>query len=791
MKKQILLLCLLILSSSPLGCWAQGEPDVPTRELKIAGIKKNVTIRRDERGVPFIEADSEADLFFAQGFTTAQDRLWQMDLYRRVARGESAEVFGRARLEEDKRWRRFGFARIAEENLKNFAPDVRAALENYARGVNALIASLDDKSLPVEFQILQYRPRLWEPTDTIMIGKILSDALSSTWRDDLIKASLMNLPREKLAQVLDPSSPHDVLLVGKDTESVKFRIQNSKFKIQNSLLDRLAEAETVRKNSLELVGFYAENLAASNNWVVSGKRTADGKPLLANDPHLRGDAPPIWYMVNLSAPNFHVAGVTIPGTPGVVLGHNENIAWGATNVGPDVQDLYLETFDSANPRRYKTPAGWQEAETRREEIKVRKAALSPETASEFLDVVKTRNGVVFFEEGGKRYSLRWTAFDPQNNEFEAFYFNNKARNWNEFKAALKRYGGSMQNFVYADRDGNIGWYAAGRVPLRKTGDGSLPYDGAGDEGAWTGYVPFEELPQIYNPNEGIIVTANQRTVGKTYKYHDLIARTYYPYRARRILDLLSGNPKLTIDDMKAVQFDTFSIVNSRFAREIVNQKAASEDVLRLLAAWDGRMNADSKAALVTDEIRRVFRGKILASNLGAERARNVSLPNDAAFFDWIISEKPKEWLPKEFANYADLLRQSEKDARANLTKQLGADESKWSWGAVAKINLAHPLAVAPLVGSLFAIESLPQNGSGGSGATPNVGASVSMRFIAAPGNWDATRLVIPSGESGDPKSLHWKDQLNAWYTGNTPVFPFSNQSVKNATKEKLILSPQK
>ncbi len=769
------------------------------KTLTIAGIKENVIVRRDKQGIPYIEAKSEADLYFAQGFVIAQDRLWQMDLLRRVAGGETAEIFGGSVLEEDKRWRKFGFAKIAADSLPLMQPEVRAALENYARGVNAYIATLDDQSFPIEFKILQYRPREWRATDSILIGKILSDGLSSSWRQDLFKAMV---PADKRAEMFDPRSNYDVLLFGKDslatenTENIKSKGKVSTASANfsensvNSVAKLLIEAENVRKSSLERVGFYAEDLAASNNWVVSGKKTADGKPLLANDPHLQASEPAVWYLVNLSAPNLKMAGVTFPGSPGVVLGHNENIAWGATNVGPDVQDLYLEEFDAGNPLRYKTPNGFETALIRREEIKVRKNPLKPDTETVALDVVTTRNGVIFFEDAAKRYALKWTAFDPKNNELEAFYFVNHAKNWDDFKRGFKLYGGAMQNFIYADTRGNIGWYAAGRVPIRKTGDGSVPYDGKTNDGEWTGMIPFEDLPNLYNPPSGYIVTANQRTVGTSYKYHDLIARVFVPFRAARLNELLSSKSKLTADDMRDFQYDTFSILNSLFAKEIFREKAASEEDLKLLGAWDGRMTSDSKAALLVNEIRNSFRNRILSAAFGAEQLKNIGWANEGNFIERLLRKKPKKWLPKEFSSYADLLKASETEARTNLTKRLGADEAKWTWGEAGKIRFNHPLAVAPLIGAQFAVPALPLIGSGSAAASPNVGANVSMRLIATPGNWDTTRQVIPTGESGNPQSPHYKDQLDAWYSGNTPVFPFSQSAIVKAATETIMMKPK-
>jgi penicillin G amidase len=553
-------------------------------------------------------------------------------------------------------------------------------------------------------------------------------------------------------------------------------------------LDLISEAERIRKNSLERIGFYAEDLAASNNWVISGKRTLDGKPILANDPHLRPSQPPIWYMVHLAAPNVKVAGVTSAGAPGVLLGHNEHFAWGATNVGPDVQDLYIETFNEKN--QYRTPKGWTAPTIRKEEIKIRKNPLSPETESEILEVVSTRNGVIFAESDGKKYALKWTAFDPKLSTFDAFFYINYAKNWEEFKRALEDYGGSMQNFVYADVKGNIGWYAAGKVPIRKTGDGSLPYDGASGAGEWTGFIPFEELPHLYNPPEGFIVTANQRTIGKSYKYHDLIARIYVPFRAKRIYDLIAANGKMTLNDSSDIQMDTFSILNSRFAREIVNSKAASDETVKILQGWDGRMNPDSHAALLADEIRIAFRNRLLAGNFGEPVAGRLRWANEGNFLNKIITEKPKNWLPKGVESYADLLKASEVDAREKLIKNLGIDRAKWTWGESAKARFPHALVSAPLIGLQFNTPVLPAKGSGSQSASPNVNSAVSMRLLAQPPDWDLTRQVITTGQSGNPKSPHWADQLDDWYQGTTPIFPFSDSAVKSAAKETVLLMPK-
>lgn len=792
--KRILTPIFVVLIFTISACYAQQK--APTKTLTVTGLKENATVRKDARGIPYIEAESDADLYFAQGFMTASDRLWQMDLYRRVARGQTAELFGKLTLEEDKRWRKFGFSLIVEDIYKNFPPETRAILDNYARGVNAYIATLDEKTLPVEFQILKYKPTAWLPTDSLVVGQIVNDGLSTTWQADVLRSSFSDLPKEKYQQLFMEKTPLDVLVVGQDNEvqspkskvqSLKGENENRKPKIENrsddSLIELALKDAAVRKSSLERIGFFQEYNAASNNWVVSGKRTASGKPILANDPHLPANAPSIWYLVNLSTAKGRVSGVTFPGIPGVVLGHNENIAWGATNLGPDVQDLYVETFNDKN--QFKTASGWQNAKTRVEQIKVRVNVLSPETETENLTVVETTNGVIISEQTGKKYALKWTMREARADSFTAFLLLNRAKNWDDFKNALKNYGGATQNFVYADVKGNIGYYAAGRIPIRRSGDGSVPYDGASGAGDWTSFIPFEELPQSYNPPQNFIVTANQRLAGDSYKYF-LTHLWAAPYRAHRIYNLLDANQKLTVKDVMDAQNDVYNISSANFANEVVKNEAASGETLDLLRAWDGKMSADSSAALLVGEIRSVFLNKILEANVGAERAKNYRWGGSASFVDWLATEKPANWLPKEYKNYKDLFIAADARARENLTKRFGANQSDWQYGKANPIRFPHPLASAPIIGGIFAIEPTPQFGSG---QTPNVGASVSMRHVAVPGDWDATRHGIALGESGDPKSPHFKDQLESWKSGDTPIFPFTKSAVEKAAKEVILMKP--
>ncbi|CAN5711011.1 penicillin acylase family protein [soil metagenome] len=778
--KKILVLKFILLVFPAAICFAQ----IPAQTITESNLRDEVVVRRDGRSIPYIEAKNETDLYFAQGFVTASDRLWQMDLYRRVASGRTAELFGKLTLEEDKRWRRFGFSEIVKQTFESYPPEYKKVLEDYARGVNAYIATLDKKTLPAEFQILQYAPEPWKPTDSLIIGAILADGLSTTWQFDLVKSKFASLPGETFEKLFLEKTPYDVLVVGKDSDKKqKAKAQNRNLKIDETIYRAALRDEEIRKASLEKIGFYQEFNAASNNWVISGKRTLDGKAILANDPHLPLSVPSIWYLTHLTSPKGKVSGVTFPGVPAVVLGHNEFIAWGATNLGPDVQDLYFETFNDKN--EYKTADGWKQAKTRIEQIKIRKKPENPETETVELAVTETENGVVILENGEKKYALQWTAFDPKNETFDAFYQLNYAKNWAEYKKALSSYGGATQNFIYADVKGNIGFHNAGAIPIRNTGRSDLPFDGTKNEGKWIGQIPFTELPESYNPPEGFIVTANQRLAGDSYK-NFLGDNWADPYRARRIYDLLKANPKSTVNDSEDIQRDIYNISYANFAREIIKADAASPETLILLKGWDGKMSADSTSALLVLEIRTAFLRKILDAKVGADLAKEYRSSTMNSLTDWLAREQPADWLPKEYKSYKELLLASDTAAIEKLTKKFGTDKSNWTWGNERKINFNHPLLPALFVGGIFKIDSIAGYGSG---LTPNVGASVSMRHISVPGDWDITRQGIAPGQSGNPKSPFYKDQIQSWSAGRTPEFPFSNKAVEKAATEIIVMKP--
>jgi penicillin G amidase len=778
------------------GC-AYGAPTSPVSrggQIAVAGLGERVTVRRDGRGIPYIEAASAHDLFLAQGFVTAGDRLWQMDLLRRTARGELAEVLGDSVLEQDAQARVFGFGMLADGLVARVPPRMQEALAAYAEGVNAWIAAHGDKGLPLEFQLLRYKPKPWRPADSLVIGKLFALDLSNSWPLDLLRASFADLPEDRRAALFPEDSPLDVVLLGGDGPSPGATTKPaSRPALPRGALIEARASQAVVRRALDRVGLFAELAAMSNNWVVGGARSVTGKPLLANDPHLSPSAPSLWYLTHLSGPGLHVAGVTAPGAVGILIGHNDRIAWGVTNLMADVQDLYAESLDAAG--KYPTPAGPRSAQVRKERILVR--GDKPDAAPRVVerDVILTRHGPVVLEAAGKRFALRWTALDPDASELAAFFSLDAASDWNEFTAALRSFAGPPLNFVYADTSGHIGYYAAGRIPLRASGDGTVPVPGATDAGEWSGYVPFGELPHLLDPPSGSIATANNRVVGRGYPH--LITRAWgVPYRARRISELLAAKPKLSAADFQAIQADTYAYADAIFTRAVVEvaraQTPSSAEWAAMVQAfngWDGRASADSRVLPLAVGMRRAFARKLFAAALGADRMKDYDWPNRDTVIDTLVTKRPVSWLPKEFSSYADLLLACWKEARADLARRAGADETLWTWGRVGRpVSFPHPLGELPQAGNRFSIDPLPK-ATEGSSETVNAGMFVSMRLVADLSDWDHSRQGIALGESGDPSSPHWKDQLADWRSVTTPTFPFSREAVARAAVETQVLVP--
>jgi penicillin amidase len=537
----------------------------------------------------------------------------------------------------------------------------------------------------------------------------------------------------------------------------------------------------------------------SNNWVISGTRTTTGQPILANDPHLGVTLPPIWYSIHLSCPPLNVAGVTFPGVPGVVLGHNGWIAWGATNVFPDVQDLFVEEFNPDDPTEYIVDGGRRRAKIISEVIRVRESALSTATREVRHQVMVTHHGPIVAERDGKKYALQWTALDDAS-EFAAFFKINTATNWQDFQTALRLFPGPAQNFVYADIKGNIGYIAAGRIPLRKSGDGSVPARGSSTDAEWAGFVPFAELPQVYNPPEGFIATANQRIVGGSYPYH-ITHQWYPPYRAARINELIRRRPKLSVEDVRAIQADLFSRPDHLFAQQVFQfAKAHSEvngqdrelwsEIYGALLDWDGVLDPNSRAAALVTTMRTIFGEKVLRAKLG-QWYDDYRWTNRSLVTDWVIRQRPKEWLPSGHDSYDALLLDCYRETLSQFKEQLGESRGTWRYGRINTLVFTHPLSRIPGLGLLFTSPTLEM---GGSGNTVNAYVKrsqylVSMRIIADLSDWDKTLHHLTLGQSGQHTSPYHVDQLDDWESVRLSPFPFTQEAVLKHTRHTLKLIP--
>jgi len=779
--------------------------------IGVSGLQARVEVKRDARGVPHLRAKSLDDLMFAQGYVTAQDRLWQMDLSRRLAFGELAEVFGEAALRFDVENRPLGFRQAAERAVQEMDPDSRRLLAAYANGVNEFISTHRDR-LPIEFRLVRYQPRPWQEIDCLGVALNMSKFLSTTWPDKLMRERIRSkLSPELYADLFPDHSPLDHPVaesMGTVASGPAWREQvvpqggivPAKAAGQIQMDSRLRgndggfhPAAPAYGNVLAAAGFGVlppDSIPGSNNWVVSGAHTQSGKPLLANDPHLSHSVPSVRYMIHLQAPDLNVSGVSLPGLPLVVIGHNQRIAWGMTNTAPDVQDLYSESFNLSEPNKYLHNGVWVDAEVRDEVIKVHNQR------DLRLTVKTTRHGPVISHEGNRDLALQWTTLQPHAVRFP-FLKIDRAENWPQFTDALRDFTGPMQNFVYADVDGNIGFYAAGWVPIRASDDGTFPSIGSTDDHDWTGYIPFESLPHAYNPPGGIIATANGRVVPDDYPYfitHNWDAS----YRTARIFQLLESKNSLTVPDMLRIQTDIHTLQDEWLAKQLLaashTRPPASADAqyaLTLLGNWDGEARADSAATLVSEVTRHALLDRIVQPKLGDDLS-GYRWPMSTIFLQTVLEHQWTRWLPPGDADFNATLMASLEDAVQRIPALVGSHRhDDWQWGKTIPLTFQHRLSNnIPLFGRFLNIGPVPQAGTGSTvkQTTPTLGPS--MRMVVDFSNFDASVENITLGESEEFLSPYYKDQFDAWYNGRSFPMLFSDAAVESGTTHLLVLEPR-
>jgi penicillin G amidase len=784
--------------------------------VSLRGLHGEVSVERDKWGVPHVRAASLEDLVEAQGYVVAQDRLWQMDILRRAALGNLAEVLGPNAVGIDKHFRVLQFRRAADRDAAALSGESRMVFEAYARGVNQFIAQHQD-SLPIEFLLLRYKPQPWTPADTLAISAYMYQTLTDTWEDELDRAKVTaKVGPERAKELFSPDAAMDHFVVGdpNDKEDGEKRAHANDDEDDDDDDDEMESDEVLkaleRAPSLErtdesvapdLVSMLwprARNFLSetnrelraglgSNNWVVSGAHTATGKPLLANDTHLDLSVPSIWYEMHLTAPDWNVKGFTLPGAPLVVIGHNEKIAWGFTNDGADVQDLYAETFNPDGSDQYRVNGKWKQAEVSDEVIHVKGGP------DEHLKVVLTRHGPVVRRDGNTGYALRWTATEP-GGLANTYYWLGRARNWEEFRNTLKAVWGPAQNAVYADVQGNIGYVMAARVPIRKKGHGEVPVPGDTDEYEWTGYIPFEQLPQALNPASGLIVTANARVVGPDYKPY-LTDRWEEPYRTARIFDLLNERRDLRPEDMLSVENDTFSFPHeflaeqlSAAARSVAPKDARAQKLVESLKDWNGIATPDSVEVSFLTAVRRSLLAMILEPYLGEDAA--LYQWRSMAFLQKVLTERSAKWLPSGYKSYEELLSAAADKAVAKLADQTKSQRPEdWGWSKFNALQSLHPIGQEGVLKFIFSLPDRAQPGTGYSirAAHPRMGPS--ERFVANPADWDKTIQLISTGESGQVGSSHYSDQFSYWFEGKAIWSPFTDAAEKAATKHTLVLKP--
>ncbi len=804
-------------------------------DVHLAGLSAPVTVRRDAHGIPHIDAATLDDLFVAQGYVTAQDRLWQMDGLRRSANGELAEIMGPALIQHDKT-QRVLLIRVTAQRIYGEMPAAsRARLDDYARGVNLFIAQCKQShSLPVEFRLLHYRPQSWHGVDSISVGLSMVQTLDThivtklsrgrisarlsnpaleadlypvgSWRDRPPTGIKVDLTAP---QPLPPPSTND----DDDDENTESRavppipsvpqaeaaaLKGHGFsraitaaQTEGALAPEGAPIDTYALMALLGQPDCAGCAAGSNNWVVAGSHTASGKPLLSNDTHLTLREPDTWYMADLRAPGFHAAGVTLPGLPLVIAGHNEHVAWGFTALYGDTQDLYIEKLDGKGNFQGNDDTQWHPLILDREVIHVRGGK------DVVFTVQSTAHGPLLnplLVAGDPPIALKWTLYDPTLNTLP-LYEMNVASNWTEFSAALAHWCWPTQNLVYADDQGHVAYRAIGQIPIRPAGIADAPIRDHAHE--WQGYIPFDQMPSAVDPPSGFLATANARVTTEKTPY-PLTGEWGDPYRIERIYKSLDGRDQLKPADMLAVQTDIYSEVDQemgqRFAYAIDhtpgpegNGDPRMRQAADLMRSWDGRLTTGSAAASIVTQTRAALWPMILEPKLG-NLTRDYHWSEATFAEEEIVMNAKPAWLPPNYKDWNALLtaavRKGMHDGRAPL------DVTHWTYGRWHVVDIEHPLAAfLPLIGRIAGTGRQPLSGDGTTVKQVGRDFGPSQRFTMDWSNIDGSTENIVLGESGNPLSPYFRDQWNDWYNGTTFALPFTPSAVAAQTRHTLRLLP--
>ncbi|HEX9029731.1 MAG TPA: penicillin acylase family protein [Anaerolineales bacterium] len=802
-------------------------------EIHLAGLNGPVEIYRTTLGIPQIYASTQHDLFFAQGYVHAQDRFWQMDFWRHIGSGRLAEMFGKSELKTDSFLRTMGWARVAQQELDKIDPDTKAILQAYADGVNAYLADHKGSALSLEYAVLKlltpgYKVENWTTLNTMTWAKVMAWDLSDQMGSEIQRAVLLKtLTPDQVNALLPPfPSDHPVIVPTPNTTSAA----TSPLSDQNAALAaELAPAlQALGSNSAGLNALLGPHNAGigSNNWVISGKRTNTGKPLLANDPHLGVQMPSIWYEMGLfCAPKgpdcpYEVTGFSFAGAPGIIIGHNDRIAWGFTNVGPAVQDLYIEKINPANPNQYEHNGKWEDMQVVHEtlqvggsapvDLTVRYTRHGPIVSDTFGDL-KDFGQKIGLEKVGVQVpaqyalALRWTALEP-GSVFQAIWKFDRAQNWDEFRQAATFFVVPAQNLVYADVDGNIGYQTPGNVPIRAKGDGTLPVPGWTDDYDWTGYIPFEKLPYAFNPPQGYIATANNSVVGPDYPY--LITKDWdYGFRATRIVDMIEHAPgPITIEYIQKMQGDNKDL-NAEALSPVLLQVPLSDSRLEkaraLLQNWDYQDGMDSAPAALFA----VFWKHLLADTFDNKLPKDYWPDGGDRWFEvlrHLVQQPDSPWWdnPQTPAveNRDQIFKQALGEAVSELEQAQGSDPGKWTWGSLHTVTFRNQSlgesGVAPIE-ALF--NRGPFRTSGGSSIVNATGwessksyevrSLPSMRMIVDLSGLQNSVTMHTTGESGHAYHPNYIDMANFWRLIQYQPMLWDRSQIESSASAHLRLLP--
>ena len=803
-------------------------------EVTLSGLHGKVDIKRDDKGIPQVYADDPEDLFFAQGYAHAQDRFFEMDFRRHVTSGRLAELFGKSALETDKVVRTLGWRRVAEQELAKLDDKTRRLLTSYAQGVNSYIEGKSSSKLSLEYAVLSltgpdYRPEPWQPADSLAWIKAMAWDLRSNMSDEITRTlSTAKLTPDQVDELYPSMPAFNEPIVGEGS------VQDGKFSTAKPCPDLLTCPQATGTlsraavASLESSGKAVDKIPAllgtgegigSNSWVVDGNHSATGKPILSNDPHLAPSMPGIWYEVGLhcrkvsAACPYDVAGFSFSGLPGVVVGHNNKIAWGVTTMYADVADLYLERITGET---YEYDGKQKPLTMREEKIKVR------EGKTRTITVRSTQHGpiisdvddelakvgeeaVVTGTTGNYAVALRWTALTPEPT-IKAIFALDRAQNWDEFRAAAKQFTVPSQNLIYADKAGNIGYQAPGTIPIRGKGNGRWPVPGWDPDYEWKGSIPFEELPSVLNPEEGFIVTANQEVIGDQYA-PNLGKDAAAGYRSQRIRDLLEKKPKLSVADMADLQLDKYN-PNATQLVPLLLKIPLEESYYRQgqdqLRGWDFEQTADSGAAAYFNAVWRNLLKLTFHDELpkdqwpdGGERWFNVART--------ILKDPTSHWwddvtTSNKVESRDEILAQAMRDARDELTMKQSRDPHKWAWGKFHKLTLTNPTLGDSGVGLINSIFNRgPYEVGGGGGIVDatawdatdgyEVTAIPSMRMVVDMANLNRSRWIQLTGNSGHAFHGNYVDQTEMWLKGETMPWAFTKSAIDKTTEDTLTLRP--